>query len=509
MEPRVTRRDWTNTVIVVGLLVATVLRLPGLFQDFWLDEIWSWFLVWNPDGTSRISGFWGVFTEIHQDNNNFLQTAWLWLSGPWNSLVWYRLPVLLAGVIAVGVAGQLAARWYPEHPLAARVWGMFLMATSQVYVAYASEGRGYSFALCAAVACHWCLGHIMQRRTLGPATGYAVCASLGFLGHLSFLPVFAAQGAWGLTAWMRGLRKHARAKDDAAHEPRRSLAPPLCVAFGLPALVVAALWWVDLRQSRVGSGPQMNPWSVAQDAWAMPVGSSLPAGWTPLAAVLFLVLVANGLWHLRRLPRMEIVSLAGVIGLAFAILFGLAPAGLVYPRHFLVAWTLLLPAAGCGLAGLWQSARGPWLAILLVMGWLWGNGAELVRFYQCGRGGYQQAIQDLVQADLAAVITVGSDHDFRNGLLLQFYQARSRHSAPAAPGTDLSRLRYVPQQAWGRVTPAWLILHALNRDAGFPPDVTIGPDRFVRFRTYPFAGPVGWHWGLYRREPNENAFRLF
>ena len=46
------------------VLVATALRLPGLFTDFWLDEIWTLKIVLGID-----SG-WDIFSEVRHSNNH-------------------------------------------------------------------------------------------------------------------------------------------------------------------------------------------------------------------------------------------------------------------------------------------------------------------------------------------------------------------------------------------------------------------------------------------------------
>ena len=481
---RLSRVSW-RTVMGSVLLLALVLRLPGMWTDFWLDEIWSWTLVWSWGLTSNISGVWGIFTEIHQDNNNYLNTLYLYACGPRAPLFVYRLPPLIAGLATVWLGGQLAIRWTSNRSLSeTTAWlaGAGLLATSQVAVVYSSEARGYALAGVAALAAQWTLGSLLKSGKWTTGLAYGGIASAGFLSHLSFLPVFLAQCLWASAALIWSVPKGTRLRRCG----------PLSVAFAIPSLVVGGLWLVDLSRTNVGGGPHLQAWLVACDTLSMPCGASLPESLSLPLAVMFAGLLIMGLGQLRRAANLEVISLASVLIIAPAVLYGLAPEGLVYPRHFLVSLTLLIPVAGIGLASCFQ---GEMRAVRLaggvaVVAWCLGNGTELVRFWTNGRGQYQAALQHLLAESAGRTINVGSDFDFRNGMVLAFYMVRS----PTPP-----TLQYVPQQMWGQYQLDRLIAHDQSRDADFARDVEVMGQTYVLDRVFPFAGPVGWHWATYRR----------
>ncbi len=288
-----------HRVVWAVLILAALLRLPGLWTDFWLDEIWSWTLVWDWKLQPRISGIWGIFTQIHQDNNNYLNTLYLYLCGPSAPLPVYRIPALLTGLATVWLGGLLAVRWTQGRSIseiAATLAGMGLLATSQVEVVYSSEARGYAIAGCAALAAQWMMGSLLRtgRWTTGFIYGSICCA--GFLGHLSFLPVFVSQALWAFTALI--WRRHSAGS-------WKLLLLKLIVAFAIPTLLVGGLWLVDLSQTRVGGGPELNTWLVACDTFSMPFGASLPEDYSPPCAVLMLILLATGLWSLRRSATLD------------------------------------------------------------------------------------------------------------------------------------------------------------------------------------------------------------
>lgn len=472
--------------VVAGvMLLAIALRLPGMWTDFWLDEIWSWTLVWSWGLTSKISGLWGVFSEIHQDNNNYLNTIYLYVCGPRAPLFVYRLPPLIAGLTTVWLGGRLAVHWVAHRPLRElSVWlaGAGLLATSQVEVVYSSEARGYALAGCAALAAQWTLGALLRSGKWTASLAYGAVASAGFLSHLSFLPVYLAQFLWASVALVWAIPVGTRL--------RRSM--PVGVAFLIPAMVVGVLWLIDLSRTNVGGGPHLQAWLVACDTLSMPCGASLPESLSLPFAVMFSCLLLMGLRQLRGAANLEVVSLATLLIIAPAVLYGLAPEGLVYPRHFLVSLTLLIPVAGIGLV---SSFQGELRAIRLAGGialvaWCLGNGTELVRFWTNGRGQYQAAIQHLLTPVPGRPVNVGSDFDFRNGMVLGFYLVRLNPPQP---------LQYVPQQFWGQHRLDWLIAHDQSRDPEFTREIEVLGQVYVLDGVFPFAGPVGWHWATYRR----------
>lgn len=482
---RIPGRSLSRRQLLWGVLVlAAGLRLPGLWTDFWLDEIWSWTLVWSFNHQPRISGILGIFTEIHQDNNNYLNTLFLYLCGPAAPLAVYRIPPFFAGILTVWFGSRLAVRWNQGAMLsgvAATLAGTVLLATSQVEVVYSSEARGYAIAGCAALAGQWWMGQLLESGKWRNAGIYAAVACVGFLGHLSFLPVFISQAVWGLAVVTTGNRPTAS---------RRLLLGQIVLSFGIPTAMIGWLWLVDLSQAIVGGGPELNRLLVARDTFAMPFGASLPEDFALPCGLLMLAMLLTGLWNMRRLRTLEIVSLASLTVIAPTVMFGLAPQGLVYPRHFLVSLTLLMPVAGIGVIH-WLRARRAsvrLLAFLSVALWCGTNSWELMRFWSSGRGQYQAALDQIASSTSGRLTGVGSDFDFRTSMIMLFYQSRSR---------QLRTLRFIPQEGWSQYRPEWLILHAQGREPQFTSEIEVLGYKYARIGVFPFAGPIGFHWATY------------
>src|ERR1700733_3219543 len=71
---------------VAILVLAVGVRILGAFNDLWLDEIWSLDLV------QQVSSPWGIFTRIHQDTNQYLNSLFIYFLGPHGNWHIYRIP---------------------------------------------------------------------------------------------------------------------------------------------------------------------------------------------------------------------------------------------------------------------------------------------------------------------------------------------------------------------------------------------------------------------------------
>src|SRR5262245_974209 len=99
--------------LVVG--GATVVRVAGLFTDFWLDEIWSWMLV------RQVSSPLAIFTAIPHDNNHWLNSLFIYCLGTRQHWYVYRLLSVVTGIASVGLAGLIGHRYGRQESLLAMV----------------------------------------------------------------------------------------------------------------------------------------------------------------------------------------------------------------------------------------------------------------------------------------------------------------------------------------------------------------------------------------------------
>ena len=120
-------------------------------RDRWLD------IFYSPD--------------LKLDNNHQLNTLWLYVLGDQHHWVVYRIPALVAGLLAVAVASAIGRHRSRAEGVFAAALGV---AVSFMMVVYSTEARGYALVLLFAL-----LAFIALRRYLDtPSVGAAAWFSL-------------------------------------------------------------------------------------------------------------------------------------------------------------------------------------------------------------------------------------------------------------------------------------------------------------------------------------------
>jgi hypothetical protein len=119
-----------------------------------------------------------------------------------------------------------------------------------------------------------------------------------------------------------------------------------------------------------------------------------------------------------------------------------------------------------------------------------GQTHKLVSLLELGRGSYKAALAQILENSPEGIVRIGSDHDFRNRLLVDFY-------APSLPGPHT--IRYVPHTEWHREPPEWILTHNGEMSYQPPQDIAVpGVGVYHFFAAYRFFGLSGWNWFLYR-----------
>ncbi len=458
------------------LLAALLLRLGGSLGDLSLDEIWSLRLA------QMIPNPLHVFTGLHHGNNHHLNTLLLRALGELDHEWLYRLPAALAGVAAVAVAGAIMRRRGGRAALLA----MLLVGSSYLVVHYSSEARGYSFAVLFALLSFVALRRYHERARFSDtgwsdAAAFALCAALGFLSHLTFLHVYAGAAAWSLwravrapLSWRQKLLFLAR-----PHAP--------------VALFLAAFWWIDLRQLFVGGDTPYSLPRVVRSTVALALGAP-ESGWlATLALVVGVAAFLVALVVLYREGAGEWIFFLVAILLSPACQLLLDPPRVLYERFFLLPVTLLLLLVALCFDRLLAGRAAARLAALVLLGAIvvgnaWLAAALLAR----GRGNYTAAIRFMAERSTAPVITVGSDYDFRNGLVLEHY------ARLMPPGR---RLVYLPERRWPPGGPEWFLCHVFA-DEEPPPAAFLAAGRRYRLAAvFPYARLSGWNWYVFHRQP--------
>lgn len=123
-------------MILVILLLAFILRLPGITQSLWLDEAAQAVMSSAP-----LSAVWRVDGDFHPPLFHLFLHFWMQLS---QSEWWMRLLSVLFGVAAVYLTYRLTMLIFKDKKMA--FLSAFLLAVSPYHIWYSQELRSYSLA---------------------------------------------------------------------------------------------------------------------------------------------------------------------------------------------------------------------------------------------------------------------------------------------------------------------------------------------------------------------------
>ena len=453
------RRDGA---ILAGLvLAAALLRASCLRTELWIDEIWS--LNFARGAKSAL----GVFLDIHHDNSHPINTLWLYFVSGSRDWAVFRLLSFACGVLTVAALG-VDPEDRPRGLLTAA-----LAALSVPLILYSTEARGYApMALCA-VVCRLLLAGPRPPSTRR-AAAFALVATLGLFSQALFACVLAA-------LFVEALAKF----------PRKEHGRTLLALFGPPALLFALYALNQLGRMQFGLGSSRSFSSAAIGALAQWAGAPSAGPLSLFGAAVLAALCVVELARLRRERPLEFRFYATLFAAAVA---PVAAVAFRSERYFFACAPFALILAAGSLARLLRGGRAARAAGAALIGLFALGGAVQVRaLATAGRGHYMEAVQRMGAETPGDVVTVGSDHDFRNGMLLDYYAA---YLPPS------KRLVYVHAEERAASPPDWIVTHGQFTDARLAPIALTYPGAPGVYRlveVYPYAGLSGWTWMLYRR----------
>ena len=475
-DTETTRWRW---LLVCGLIVAALIRIPGLWTEMWMDEILSVRLV------QALQSPLGVFTEIHSDNNHYLNSLWLWAVGAEAPGSLMRLPPLLLGVALVGLAYRITL---PRGRTVAAVTAA-LFALSYPLVHYSSEARGYGYLVLLALLAYGLFGAWVRDRSWRTGAVYSVVTSLAFLAHLGFSTVFAAFLLWSTLEVADSRERRARAGWSHA------------AVHALPALTLLALYLADIRfMTAEGGFARLSPLEALAGAGGLVVG---------VAPGAFAAAVAVGAWAAiviaiaRSFSEARNETLFLVAAIALSLVSGALP-GYGYPRYYLTALLFSLLFLGRSIAAGLDSSqwRVAGIGLLVMVGAV--NLGQTLQFASVGRGMYREAVVYMAADAGPGRVTANGSHDMGSILALDFYAADlpretffDYYCHAEATASECIRIR--PSRSRGEPPPEFYILSSLD-DRFVPPPTLEVPDvaeyRFLR--SFPKYGLSGVYWAVYR-----------
>jgi hypothetical protein len=462
---------WLATGLVV--LAAAAIRIYGAFNDMWLDEIWSW------EVARQVSSPLDVFTKLHHEINHYLNTLYLWAVGDHGNWVGYRIPSIIAGSATVALAGLIGSR----RNFTSAMMAVMVTGFSYALILYSSEARGYATAIFFSFLCYYTLARYLENRRWPWAALFSTAAMLGLVSHLTFASVLFAAMTWsGWRLW----KSRAGFKPALIH---------VASCYAAPVLLLAALYWVDIRFVKVGGGTETSLVRSYVDALAWMFGTQSTAACqslTCLAAVAVLGLGVRRLWREKSDAFVFFIGVTLVFPLGLVVIRG---SHVIYFRHFIVGLSFLLILFSFILADLFDQARPQRAASLALLAvYLLTNGWLLMSFFEHGRGHYHDAVRFLAENSRKSVVTVGSDSDVRVGTVVVFY---------AQDVMGGKTCRYCTSQQWPPGGPEWVIASKESFEDPTPPGARYTDnagnqyDLVKIFQTAPLSG---LHWFIYHNQ---------
>ena len=459
---------------VGGIVVASVaLRLRAVGGDLWLDEIWSLENLAIARAAADVDIWLALFFF---GNTHPLNTLYLAAVGPDASALAYRALSLVSGVAAVAVAAAIGWR----HSRSEAVLVATLVGISYAMVNYASEARGYTPMMLAALASFHLFDGWLRLGGRGRAGAFVVVSLLGFASHATFAVVLAGLAAWAALVFHRRL-------GSAVSAAARLVAP-----FGIQAVVVTAYFAVIATNTQSTSGP-FGP-IVESVRGMLSATFGIDPAWSgggAIALALGLALAAVVGWLYRRGDASWIFFAIVVIGLPLAVAAA-NPLISTVPRYFFVDAVFALIVAARGLDLMLERGRRWRLAtIALVALFVVGNGIQLDRFFDGGRGRYTEAVR-LIAADGDGPARVAGYHPLRVGAVLTYHARR-------AGLADAVRFTTAGEE---EVPASWYITDGFQGQA---PTATLfrsvggGQATYRLAAVFPHWGLSGDTWAVYRR----------
>jgi len=471
--------------LIAVVVIAALVRLAATWNDLWLDEIWTVNLVGKLDSPL------GVFTLRH-DNNHILNSLFVYALKPFGIDWLYRAPDWLAGIATVGLGAWVASLGDGRQnrddatPRTRALVAAILLAGASLLVHYGSEARGYSLALAfglLALGTALADGPRPMSRRAPVAWVSLVLAMLALALAVHFLVALVAWSA------VRTLRRGGW----------RDAAATLAWWYAVPAGAFAIYYLGFLRIMKLGGGPREG--TLAPLARAFGATTGLPDGVPAPIVVAFAVAVtAFGVgWLVARGSDLWILYLVGIVVSPVAVAL-FHRTDLYFGRHFIVSATLWLLLAARLLA--WLATRGPAAKVVVAVtlaAFLLGNALRLAPLLRYGRGTYRDALQYMTSHTPGDTVSVTSDQDFRNRMVVEYYAPRI--------GTD-KPLRYVNRREHTVPGPDWYIAHLPPPPGGVPRVVADPRGNLYRFEIeFPSDPSFGFSWRLYRRAGATGAAR--
>ncbi|RMG41640.1 MAG: hypothetical protein D6719_08100 [Candidatus Dadabacteria bacterium] len=457
----------SRTVFIVIFCIGLFLRLNAVRGDLWLDEIWSLNLAASVRNISEI-----IF-KLRIDNNHILNTLWLYFAGPLHSALVYRLPSLISSLLSLWLACFVLFR---EEPLK-RAFFAILFSCSYPLVLYTTEARGYGMLILFTLLAHISLEKLLKGTSLTALLIFWLSSLLALLSHLTFILYYLAVVIWTMVVYRERLRPAGLMK-----------------LHSVPLLSIIWLYSVFIRYLPEGTGVLMSFPDFVLRTLSVTAGGPIPSAYNInislvalMTALLFFILLCAGLYIDRKNNKNKLFFYCLVIFILPLFVVLVLKPRVLSVRYFVLNILFSYPLLAAFFAERFSQDRAGKLVSLLLLGaFLAGSGWYHCRFYRYQRGQYLLALNYVKNKDSASQITIGSDHDFRNRTMIQYFK---KHTA------GLDNIKYVSDNS-GNV-PVWYLKHTQDIYEPSSNVITVNNHSYTLKKMYDFAGLSGWRWIVY------------
>ena len=419
-----------------------------------------------------------IFKDLAHDNNHILNTVFMYLSGTGDPANWvkFRLLSFAGGIITIPLVYLVSGKFFSQ-----KLWKMITVlfaAVSFPLVVYSSEARGYACLVLFTMLSFYLLLEYLDKRKKWALFCFHVSFVLGVLSHFSFFYVAAGLLALAIYCFIKRL-----------HNVRPV---ELFKIFFLPVLAVFILCGQFIMSMKFGGGDNFTVLQVVNKVTALLVG--LPSELTYIN-IITLVVSSGLIWGLillfKEKPRLA-VFITSIIAVIFAHLLFRRPTHIFF-RYFLCVFPFLIITMVYVLRKLYnRGGIGKISAFILAAAILAGNLAGDINFLSLGRGHYFDALSYMYEHSNNNTVTVMGDHDFRNSMLLIFYDLFYQGD---------KQLAYFYKDDSPRTGSDWFIVHKTGRKPKVPETILV--DKRILYKKekhYPYNGELsGFHWFIYRR----------
>jgi len=469
-------------VLISIMCIGALLRVFGIFNDFSLDEIWSYNIFKN------YSSLFDALTRSKDENAHPITLLFMYFLGDRSGWWVYRLLSLIAGLATlIVIYNHVREKKRVEALTLSLFWSL-----SYLMVLYASEARGYAPMLFFVLAAWLQLRKFIDSGRLFYAITYQLALILGICSHLSAIQFFLASVIWSTFILSR-------------YKPRFALSK-IALAHLLSVVFVALVFFSYIVNLQKGSGNIYSPFDLIVNIFCVsfnaPILSprNVPIGiFSMLLCIFVAILLFRGIFEMWKRADAEWSFYLLIIFIVPTVSVLAMQRLTLEPRYFLIPIVFAYFLGAKVIQGYFdQDFLSRCMAVTLLVAFTMGGFFYFKDFLRYGRGEYLKALTYIAQksfdesreAEEKHPVLVAGNFDFRNRMIIDFYKKYLPQTV---------ELIYVDDNDVPVNALSWYLLQSQDWGYRAPEDLRVHGQKFKLTRNYPIAGGTGFAWYLYHR----------